>query len=356
MRPRRLALALLAGALLAPLTGPVVPTAAAPRRLSVVQLGDSIASGEGTLYGYRYDRGSRTWTGGSLFATWPGPYPDCHDSPAAYGNLVARSLGARFVTFACSGASYSNGIVAPQVRTGSFGGAAGLGSTPLRPAQFGVWPSGPDLNAAYDAARPDLVLVTLGADDLGFSPVVRDCAENEFAHRFGFEPLHCTAADPGPTIATELTANEPMLGPHLVALARAIRARGRAAGRVPAVVFTLYHDPFPAGAQRCPDVALLDPAQVAYLRSLLGTLNATIRSALTRQPGVALADTSRAMTGPDGRDHRWCSADPWAYGLSIITVSDPASVLSEAPFHPTGAGQAWFAALVTPVARKALGR
>ena len=49
--------------------------------------------------------------------TWPGPYPECHDSPAAYGNLVARRLGARFVTFACSGASYLNGVVAPQTRT-----------------------------------------------------------------------------------------------------------------------------------------------------------------------------------------------------------------------------------------------
>src|SRR5262249_9735530 len=121
-------------------------------------------------------------------------------------------------------------------------------------------------------------------------------------------------------------------------------------------VFTLYHDPFPAGAQRCPDVALLDPAQVAYLRSLLATLNGTIRSVLARQPGVVVADTSRAMIGPDGRSHRWCSADPWTYGLSIIPATGPASVLSAAPFHPTPAGQARFAALVTPVAQAALGR
>jgi lysophospholipase L1-like esterase len=352
---RPLAVALLAGALLAPVAGPALVSAAAPRRVTVVQLGDSIASGEGTLYGYGYDRATGRWTGGNVFASWPGPYPECHDSPAAYGNLVARRLGARFVTFACSGASYLNGVVAPQTSSGSLGAGAALSAT-LRPAQFGVWPAGPDLNAAYDAARPDLVLITLGADDVEFSPVVRDCVENELAHGFGVESLRCTAANPGPTITADITANLPALGPHLVALARAIRDRGHAAGRVPAVVFTLYHDPFPAGAQRCPDVALLDPAQVAYLRSLLGTLNASIRSALAHQPGVAVADTSHAMTGPDGHDHRWCSADPWAYGLSIISLSDPSSLLSSAPFHPTPAGQARFAALVTPVARKALGR
>jgi lysophospholipase L1-like esterase len=346
---RRVAPTLLAAALLVPV-GVSAPARAAGRRLSVVQLGDSVASGEGTLYGYRYDRAQARWTEGSLLATWPGPYPDCHDSPDAYGHLVAARLGGRFVTFACTGASYRNGIVAAQTEAGV------LGPTTLRPAQFGDWATGQDLNRAYDAARPDLVLVTLGADDVQFSPVVRDCVENELAHSLGVESLRCVPANPGPTITADVAANLPALGPHLVALAQAIRARGRAAGRVPAVVYTLYHDPFPPGATRCPDVARLDPAQVAYLRSLLATLNGAIRAALARQAGVAVADTSRAMVGPDGRTHRWCSADPWAYGLSIITLANPASVLSQAPFHPSPAGQARFAALVTPVARRALGR
>jgi len=253
-RPVGPAPVLLALALVAPVGGPAPPPAAATRPASVVQLGDSVASGEGTLYGYRFDPASRRWTDGNVFVTWPGPYPGCHDSPAAYGYAVARRLGGRFVTFACSGASYRNGIVAPQVRTDL------LGTTTLRPAQFGAWPSGPDLNAAYDAARPDLVLVTLGADDVEFSPVVRDCAENGLAHRLGVEPLRCTAANPGSTITADVMSNLPELGPHLVALAQAVRARGRGAGRVPAVVFTLYHSPFPTGARRCPDVTLLDPA------------------------------------------------------------------------------------------------
>ena len=349
MTRRPLALALLAGALLAPSGGPSAAVAAARPR-SVVQLGDSVASGEGTLYGYRYDRASRTWAGGNLLATWPGPYPDCHDSPGAYGNLVARRLGARFATFACSGASYLNGVVAPQTSSGL------LGLTTLRPAQFGVWPSGPDLNAAYDAGRPDLVLVTLGADDVHFAPIVRDCVENELAHSVTGEPLRCTAANPGPTIAADVTANLPAVGPHLDALVTAVRARGQAAGRVPKVVVTLYHDPFPSGSTRCPDVALLDPAQAAYLRALVPRLNATIRAALTGRAGVAVADTSAAMKGADGRDHRWCSAAPWAYGLSIFRARDPASVLSQAPFHPTPEGQRRFAALVAPVVRRALGR
>jgi hypothetical protein len=31
-----------------------------------VQLGDSIASGEGTLYGYTYDTKTKSWTGGDV--------------------------------------------------------------------------------------------------------------------------------------------------------------------------------------------------------------------------------------------------------------------------------------------------
>ena len=40
--------------------------AASPQ--SIVQLGDSVASGEGTLYGYRYDAATQTWTGGNIDA------------------------------------------------------------------------------------------------------------------------------------------------------------------------------------------------------------------------------------------------------------------------------------------------
>lgn len=54
-----------------------------PALKSIVQLGDSIASGEGTLYGYTYDSTSKTWTGGNLNVVWPGPYPLSHDAPDA---------------------------------------------------------------------------------------------------------------------------------------------------------------------------------------------------------------------------------------------------------------------------------
>jgi len=105
--------------------------AASPQ--SIVQLGDSVASGEGTLYGYRYDAATQTWTGGNIDANWPGPYLLCHDSPDAYGQLLASSYHAQLSLFACTGASFANGISAPRVNYGY------LYNTTLRPAEFGNW-------------------------------------------------------------------------------------------------------------------------------------------------------------------------------------------------------------------------
>ena len=71
---RAVGLALSAAALIA--FGAATPAPAASRPLSIVQLGDSIASGEGTLYGYRYDAKVQTWTGGHLSVTWPGHHDE----------------------------------------------------------------------------------------------------------------------------------------------------------------------------------------------------------------------------------------------------------------------------------------
>src|SRR5262245_28221798 len=139
----RTAIAVLVAILLVAVMVPDASAGGNNAQVSIVQLGDSVAAGEGTLYGYRYDKATRTWTGGNLDATWPGPYPKCHDSPAAYGNHVARRLRAKFAQFACTGAKFDNGITTPEVETEFFF------NTTYRPAQFGNWETRTDLNAAY---------------------------------------------------------------------------------------------------------------------------------------------------------------------------------------------------------------
>lgn len=316
------------------------PSAAPAAPRSIVQLGDSVASGEGTLYGYTYDTATQRWTGGDIDAVWPGPYPLCHDSPDAYGHLLAGRYHARFAQFACTGSTFANGVTGPRTYAGAT----------YRPAQFGNLTTNTDINAAYDAARPDLVLVTLGADDVRFSPVVRACVTNHLAH--AVDPLiglQCTATDPGPTVHADALTQLPTLITNLKTLARWINQRGAADHHVPKVVFTNYFDPFPTGTTTCPDSALLAPAQVTYLSTLLQQLNSDIVRTITglHLANVGVADLSAAFDG-----HRWCSSDPWDYGLSIISLSNPSSLLSQAPFHPTPRGQQQIAKLVRPAVNR----
>ncbi|HEX4217075.1 MAG TPA: SGNH/GDSL hydrolase family protein, partial [Acidimicrobiales bacterium] len=319
------------------------PTAAPTGPRSIVQLGDSVASGEGTLYGYTYDPATQRWTGGDLDAVWPGPYPLCHDSPDAYGHVLAARYHARFAQFACTGSTFTNGITGPR----TFAGIT------YRPAQFGNLTTHTNINAAYDAARPDLVLVTLGADDVRFSTVVRACVTDQLAHALDpSTPLDCTAADPGATVQTDALGNLPTLISNLRTLARWISQRGAADHHVPKVVFTNYFDPFPTGSTSCPDSALLAPTQVSYLSNLLLRLNGDIMGTIAglHLANVGVVDLSSAFDG-----HRWCSSDPWDYGLSIISLSNPISLLSPAPFHPTPRGQQQIASRVGPAVNRLFG-
>ena len=57
--------------------------------------------------------------------------------------------------------------------------------------------------------------------------------------------------------------------------------------------------------------------------------------------------TSVADAGPGFAGHRWCDADPWVYGTSILVTNSS----STAPFHPTPAGQRAIAAAVLETLR-----
>jgi lysophospholipase L1-like esterase len=338
-----LALALDVGGLLATAPPGLAQQAAGPT--SIVQLGDSVAAGEGTLYGYRWDQASRRWIGGDLDATWPDPYPDCHHSPDAYGEHVAASLGARFTQFACTGAQFDNGIATEEVYSGKT----------YRPPQFGNWTTQTGLNADYDAAQPDVVLVTLGADDVHFVKIVTGCVENALEHRFlRFVDLECTRANHGAAVRDDFYANLPALRDHYQTLVQWIAQRAAARGvDAPKVVFTTYPDPLPSNGAQCPDSSWLRPSQLRYLSTLVAKLNREIRTAVKEigAADVTVVDTDRAYT-QGGANHRWCSKDPWSYGLSVFHLLDPDTLHSQAPFHPTPRGQEAIGAIVTQALRR----
>jgi lysophospholipase L1-like esterase len=306
-----------------------------------VQLGDSIASGEGTLYGYTYDQESAEWTGGDINHKWPLPYPLCHVSPDAYGNKVASSFGATFNQFACTGATFEQGISGAPVDSD--------GAT-QRPPEFGNWATKTELNGEYDSAKPDLVLVTLGADDVAFSDIVEACVKNGYEYYVDYADEECIADNPGSTVQQDFFDRLPTVKKSYATLVSWIEARAKANDvPVPNIVFTNYANPLPDQGVKCNDTYYLYPEQVQYLEGLLQQMNAMIEKTIEGlgKKNVAVADISKAYQ-PQGVDHRWCSDDPWAYGLSIFDVWHPSSFDSKAPFHPTPAGQAAIAELVIP--------
>jgi len=313
----------------------------AKRPERVVQLGDSIASGEGTLYGYTYDASTSEWTGGNVDVKWPGPHPDCHVSDDAYGNKVATFFHATFSQFACTGATFANGITAPETSGGKT----------LRPAEFGNWTTKQDLNDEYDKARPDLVLVTLGADDAQFVSIVENCIKNAYKYKSYLADEECISSNPGSTIQQDFFNFLPTLEKNYATLASwiAARANSKTIGGSPKVVFTTYPNPFPNPGVSCPDVSWLYPEQVTYLSSLVNQMNSAITTSIEglHDKNVTVVDLNKAYQ-PGNQDHRWCTRDPWAYGLSIYSVYHPSSFKSQAPFHPTPQGQQAIADLLTP--------
>jgi lysophospholipase L1-like esterase len=347
------------------------PGATAPAPLSIVVIGDSIAAGEGINYGYTYYTGyfgPNEWTGGTDNPVWQGDYQLCHDSDKAYGDVLAPMIGATLAKFACTGSTYDNGIAFDRRYDGTL----------YRPAQFGNWFGATNLNAAYDAAKPDVVIITLGADDVSFADIVTFCATGytlaeevaavakapdrsrllraNLVKRFptgeawqnrpprATSSSYCTADNPGTPIQSLFwdPINSGQIAGNYKTLVAAIKARGAQAGKVPRIVFTTYHQPLPGPSQSidCLDLGDLSRAEINYLITLESTLQATLVAALSGIEGVAVADISGVVQG-----HEYCTSDPWTYGLSVLLHNAD----SLAPFHPTPDGQAAIAAVLKPI-------
>ena len=351
---------------------------------TIVQLGDSIASGEGTLYGYEYFDKSKEWDDGNLDATWglagDGDYQLCHDSPFAYGQVVAADLGANFTQLGCTGASYSNGISKQEVdrQTGQT----------MRPAEFGT--TEPDVNATFVNADPAVILVTFGADDVQFVKVVESCiisASYPVSKNPGPppppEPVHdCVAGNPGSVFTGDFTDFETTLKANYPTLVNNIDT---ALGYDPHIIFTGYMNPFPVApltnpdqpepnphplpgalSTTCPDtgnlglgINLLSPEQMQFLGWAITQLNGDIQTAVADLPSSANAsyvDITNVLAG-----HTWCSADPWDYGFSTAYTWQnlvqwlAGGSYTQAPFHPTPEGQEAIAAAVLPTVEQALG-
>jgi len=302
---------------------------------NLVGLGDSVAAGEGINYGWAWDGSQWNQTGPTspfwqdTTASIGANFPDCHQSGRGYpGEFAVNGDNYHVYNMACTGAQATAGVLAQQ----------SVGSTTVG-AQLGGSCTGCDAaNPVYDAHNPDVVTLTVGADDIHFADWVKTC----YAGVTG-----CNTTGNTTTLNTELSAEQLNLRTVLAELNR----RAGLASKTVRVLVTNYYDPFSTSHTSCgdisgggwPGISTGTGSELSWLKSGLASLNSNIGSEVTYAQAhdphlsVSLVDISGIVSG-----HEFCTSDPWVYGPSIDypSISYPTGNDNPAPFHPTPAGQA----------------
>jgi lysophospholipase L1-like esterase len=277
-----------------------VPDTVGPRRvgIDVVVIGDSTAAGIGNS---PLPRPTRADTA-------------CQRSSDAYAAAIRSISGRSTLNLACSSATISAGLLGPQ-RVGGV----------TLPAQVG---------ALRAVESPSAVVVSVGANDVGWSDFLRYC--------YGLPRCDDEASDR--LFLSRLDAFK-------VQYAQLLQQLSDLPGS-PHVIVTTYYDPFgssfdcdqlrdpSADAGRSPGYGLgPDPGQdnqgqkidrkIQPLRSELRKMNAVLE-----QGAQAFGFT---VAHPSFAGHELCTGQPWVQGMA-----DPA------PFHPRAAGGLAIAAAVLP--------
>ncbi len=409
------------------------PRAKVGDTLSIVSLGDSIASGEGTRWGWEYDNGAlaKTWdTKATSAPTWEGPETNCDRSTSAYPyvlqDLIANVVqpivkNVTLTHLACSGASYLNGVVDPQ-ENGSYPkvcadqspkdpncalptSANKLGfRTPMgnQSQLITQIEHGAQVNPTYAAADPDIVTVSMGANDIEFSNILEDCVKSglvssvaDAIQQYGPDSLarildrvrdrarkgeldqfsekatldeRCTAGHPGTEVEEKILSqicakpksgqpavppcddkkwqknSESVLSRNYEDLYKQIQDHSP---KKPLVVFQTYTDPLPTSPwnwQACRDGLGYSQAQLDYNHALIRQLNAAIREGVSKikdQSNVLMVDME-SLAQDYGQ--QWCTPNPMFYGLGVMGGFIAPDQMrfgapNRSPSHPTINGQ-----------------
>ena len=313
---------------------------------AVVVAGDSLASGDGGGYGYRWNATRRGWQSDRPLAEaeWILPLVGCRQSRDSFA-FSLDSVAARTLLLACSGSTYWSGWVNGRSRPDTG------------PAQFGLYTETEriNLNAQYDAFEPDVVVINLGPNDLGFANVLAYCVfgvPKSNSQDAGFDGLVTQGAknwckEGGQNDRIEELFWTPLRNGSFVenfrAMVSGIRRRGANVSHVPDIIFLNFPDVFPLEppAEKCLDVWSLDFEQIQYLHTLLRAANDALVEAVGSLPGVSIADIHTPLSK---RPFCFGATPPLMYGLSVSQY--PGHIRSTAPYHPTREGHRVIASVV----------
>jgi lysophospholipase L1-like esterase len=234
---------------------------------SLVSLGDSVAAGDGLPEG-----------SGAQASV-------CHQSNEAYPYLIAQSRNMQLHQFACSGAQTAAGILGIQT----------IGNQTV-PAQ---------LSAAAPYIKGSDVVITIGANDVGWDTFLTECAQS-----------NCMTTANLALFNAKLTTLKGNLDTILQAIA---------AEHPHQVVLNTYYS-LVANTDTCLQSYGITSTTIQWVNQQESLLNAAIISAAQHYH-----DTYATITFSG---HGICSSDPWIQGL-----------YSSAPLHPAAEGQENIAAL-----------
>jgi hypothetical protein len=235
------------------------------RRVQAVVIGDSTAAGAGLAPVPRASGAARA----------------CGRSADSYAADLSGVNGWKVLNLACDSATITKGLLGPQVRGGV--------TLP------------PQLAEAQRATRASVIIVSVGADDLNWSAVVRYCSItpncNDRATQAYFQQQLASFSKNYLDLLSRLAA----LPAH------------------PQVIINRYYNPF-GNQPGCLSRDGLTPANLTTLTSRLDTLNEVLAQ--------GAAEFRFLSPQPDFNGHEICTPQPYVQGPGAA-----------APFHPTTAGQ-----------------
>jgi lysophospholipase L1-like esterase len=297
----------------------------------IVALGDSVASGEGNPAPTDPRWASRR----------------CHRSPVAGVEQAARVLGAAtsarpagqhyeklpsvtFVNLACSGATIAHGLIR------DYRGIEHPAGAPRIPSQI-------DRVSAL-IRKPDVVLVSVGANDIHFGDVVRLCIALPECPQRRFDPDHLGK---GTTADVAVGAALARLRDQYDALGKKLNHLAPAANRV---FITEYFDPT-RGKSGATCHALvkgaISRAELEWAEnSVLAPLNDQVAAAVQRNGWQEVGGIATAFS-----THGYCTSKTQRW---IVKVEESLANLA-GPLHPNALGQRAIADAIVPQVGGALG-
>ena len=249
-----------------------------------------------------------------------GKYVALGDSYAAVGSL--DEIHGDPIGCARARDNYPSGVATGVGATTFVDATCGGAKTVHMTQPQGV--TGGDNAPQFDAVTPDtnLVTVTISGNDIGFSDIVKTCAEKSFSNPFG-SPCkdHYTAGG-----TDQLTDRINGVAPAVDAVLDGVRARAPQA----TVVLVGYLRILPPSGG-CWPIVPFARGDVPYFDGVQHQLNAMLA-------GQAAANGAVFVNPGEVLGHDVCSDDKWVEGLIPGSLS--------VPVHPNADGQAYVAGLV----------